>query len=201
VARTEGAGFDSASQCVVARLIDAAGGCAYLEHPFSSRAAEGTELLLQRLNSVPVCFVAGIMHARPHGLTVRPTSVVFTEGPARVLVQPWVDRAGSAPVAAGAAVNAAAASDEVGSYLRQLQEFLTDLYLSGLGRTDALTARAARDLARHGDRLGFARLCRPLAHLAAALDMKSKRVAWDWRDAGRHLLTQTVLLRLALDMS
>jgi hypothetical protein len=202
LAKVEGPAFDSASQCVLARLVDADGGTAFLEHPYSSRAAEGTEHLLQRLVAAPeaVRFVAGIMHSRAQGLTIRPTGVVFAEGPARSLVQPWVDRATATTTATAGHAQPRTAADEVGDYLHQLHAFLSALFVSGLSRSDTLTTRAARELVLLGDRLGFSRLHWPLGRLAEALELKPKRTDWDWQSAGRQLLVQTVLLRIALDL-
>lgn len=202
IARAEEATFDPAIQCVLARLIDASGGSAYLEHPYASRAADGTELLLGRLTTAPeaVRFVAGVMRTGGNGLTIRPTCVVFQETETRGAVQPWVDRAPTASAAAAArAAPAAAGVDAPADYLRQVQQQLAELFVSGLARADGGALRSVADLARVGEALGFARAHTPLRRLAQHLRDKARRTDWDGRGAARELLFQAVIVRMGVE--
>jgi hypothetical protein len=207
ITRAEDTHFDVIRQCVEARLIDAAGQSAVLEHPFTSRSAEGTELLLERLTASPerVRFVAGMVEARQHGLLIRPTCVIFQDGETRSAVQPWVDRYSRPVSTAAPAVTTVPAEvrpvDELGDYLREVHQFLAEVFLTGLTRSDTRMARALRQTADRGDALGFAHIHHPLKRLADALELRAKQCDWNARRAASDLLLASAWLTAALGMA
>ena len=126
IAAVEGFAFDPAAQVVRATLRDARGDLAALEHPYSSRGREGVDALLARLTSTApdaFRFVAGPARLGASGLSISPTALVFQDGAARRILQPWIDRdrddvgaSGSAPAPAIARAAARLRSDPVADY-------------------------------------------------------------------------------------
>jgi hypothetical protein len=204
VADVEAACFDATTQTVEAELRDAAGRRVRLAHPYTTRGRDGAEAMLALLSATPsaVRFVSGPMARRAAGLTVAPVCVVWQDGANRKALQPWVERRPAEPLPVDLPPAATHADDPPGDYLGgRLQAGLGDLFVLGLQRADADAARRWRELARHGEAVGFARLAGCAAALAGALEKKSHTLEWDWREAGRALLRLAVVTRLALDLS
>ncbi len=202
VSGAEAVQFVAATQTVQAVLVDARGGRALLEHPYTSRGAAGAETLLARLADQPgaLRFVSGPVRRGPAGLVIRPVCLVWDEGGRRTALQPWVDPGTGTPANLPPAVVATAA-DPAGEDLTQLQASLGELLVLGLARADALVARRWQQLRHHSDAVGLARLARRVAPLADALERKAHALDWDWRPAGRAVLTLAVLVRLAQDVA
>jgi hypothetical protein len=202
VAGAEAVQFVAATQTVQAVLADARGGRALLEHPYTSRGAAGAEVLLSRLAAQPggLRFVSGPVRRGPAGLVIRPVCLVWEEGGQRSALQPWVD-GGSGTAAGLPPPVAVVAGDAAGEYRVQLQAALGELLVLGLARADALVARRWQQLRHSGEAVGLARLARRVAPLADALEKKAHALDWDWRPAGRAVLTLAVLARLAQDVA
>jgi hypothetical protein len=212
IAGVAAAGFDPASQMVRAILRDARGGVAALEHPFDSRAEEGTNALLEQLTLQPANLRYVAAHARlgPIGLVLAPVALVFQDGASnrRQAIQPWVDRPARAgtpssdvrPTSSKSAP-ATRVVDPAEEYPRQLLSSLGELVLLGVGRADAHSAGHWRELARFGEAVGFHRLTRPVSALANALEQKQHTPRWDPTVACRSALEVAVLARLALDLN
>ncbi len=204
VAAVKEFGFDTAAQVIRATVLDARGGLAVLEHPYHNRGREGVEALLARLASGPsesLRFVAGPARLGPRGLVIAPTALVFQDGAAREILQPWIDRS---PGDTGAARPSRGVTgqtiDPIDDYPHQLLSALGELLLLGLQRADAHTARSWRELARFGAAIGLDRLTRRVAILADALELKSETPRWDMRPAARIAIELSALGRLALDV-
>lgn len=205
VASVEAAEFLPADQTVVATLLDQSGGRAFLEHPYTSRGKEGTEVLLALLCADPekrrLCHVAGPVRLSPGGPVFSPVSLVYEENGARAMVQPWVDRtdeqASAAALEAGETPNA---SDPVAEFPQQLLAALGELLLLGLGRSDSRCASQWADLRATGEALGFDRLVAPAARIAESLEQKAMSARWDFAGAGRAVLELSVLVRVAREV-
>jgi hypothetical protein len=201
VTGAEGAVFDGARQAVRATLRDAAGQAATLLHPFSSRAAEGCELLLAKLGAAPVRFVAGHVRLAPSGVVIAPTAVVFQEGATRTAVLPWVDRAGA--VAAEATVGAAHEAAPVAPLARHLGELgaaTAALLQTGLRRPDERTARQLRELAAAGEAVGLGHLPALTSRVAGELERRLRDPAWSAAPAAEACCELAALIRLAADL-
>jgi hypothetical protein len=201
VTGAEAGRFVSATQTVEAVLLDARGRRAALVHPFTSRGQAGAEALLAALTDRPgdLRFVSGPVRRGPGGLVVHPVCLVLQGGARRTALQPWIEQR----TASAAAVTEAAgrpADDPLAEFLADLQAALGDTFVLGLQRADALAARRWRDLQRRGEPVGFARLARPAAALAGALEQKTHTLRWDARPAAAMLLDLAVLARLAQDL-
>jgi hypothetical protein len=182
--------------------VDARGGRALLEHPYTTRGAAGAEALLARLAARPgeLRFVSGPVKRGPAGLVIQPVCLVWDEGGQRAALQPWVDAGAGTPAGLSPAA-AAPAADAAGEYLAQLQGALGELLVLGLQRADTLVARRWEQLQHHGEAVGLARLARQVTPLAEALGRKAHALDWDWRPTGRSVLTLAVLVRLAQDVA
>ena len=202
VAGAEAVQFVAATQTIQAVLVDARGGRALLEHPYTSRGAAGAEALLARLADRPegLRFVSGPVRRGPAVLVIRPVCLVWEEAGQRTALQPWVD-SGTGTAARLHPPVAAVAGDAAGEYLTQLQAALGELLVLGLARADALVTRRWQQLRHSGEAVGLARLARQVAPLADALERKAHALDWDWRPAGRAVLALAVLVRLAQDVA
>jgi hypothetical protein len=198
-------GFDAAAQVVRATILDAHGGHALMEHPYHDRGREGVEALLARLARGPsdsLRFVAGPARLGPRGLVITPTALIFQDGSARTILQPWIDRGpGCAEAGRPSGGEAGHPIDPIDDYPRQLLTALGELALLGLRRADDQSARAWHELARFGTAIGFDRLARPVAGLAQALEAKTQTPRWDSHPAARIALELSALARLAMDVS
>lgn len=201
VAAITAAEYSDSDQTLYALLEDASENSATIALPFSSRAAEGMDLLLPRLLTTPVSvrFVAGHVRLAGGVLQVRPVSVVVEENGARKLLQPWVDRRPPGTETAGAGPvmeRPRPASDPITGFAAELLEALGEQWLLGLQRADAATASAWRALERHGAALGFDRLLRPLSRLCEELERKQSTLHWSAAIAAGALLEAGVLTQL-----
>ncbi|HZT83326.1 MAG TPA: hypothetical protein VFA26_24055, partial [Gemmataceae bacterium] len=203
VAGVEAAGFDQATQTVQAVLADAAGRRARLLHAYTSRGQGGAEALLARLTAAPqgLRFVSGPVRRTATGLVIHPVGLVWQDGAARTMLQPWIDRKPASSMVGEVPHAGAGASDPLGEYLRRLQEEIGELLVLGLQRADAALARRWQELRRQGEAVGLARLAGRVAVLAEALARKSHTLAWDWQAAGRALLETAVLARMGQDLA
>jgi len=201
VASVAAAEYSEVDQTLYAALRDASDNQAILACPYADRAREGYDTLTARFLAAPasVRYVAG--HVRQAGptLIIKPVSVVVAEGGARVMLQPWVDRLGTA--ASSAATERPEAPDRtpdpVATYPDDLQAALGEQWLLGLRRTNDGAATAWRELRDRGGALGFDRLIRPLDRLVEALDRQRSSVRWTPDAAATTLLELGVLVHLA----
>jgi hypothetical protein len=151
--------FDVARQEVLAQLTDPLGETAWLVHPYTSRAASGSESLLHALRTSPnnVRFICA--HARLEGanLVLQPLSVVFDVEGRRSCIQPWVDEntLSKPAIESSAQDNSVASSiDPLHDYVDELLDCLGDRWLTGPDRSSPTWAR----LSTLGTSLGLARL-------------------------------------------
>jgi hypothetical protein len=151
--------FDVARQETLARLTDSAGETAWLQHPYTSRAAAGSEGLLHALRTSPngIRFICAQARLEGATLVLQPLSVVFDVDGRRSCVQPWVDDAapGVAAIAARDDGSRAASSvHPVQDYLDELLDLLAERWLTGPTRSE----EAWKKLSNLGTSLGLARL-------------------------------------------
>jgi hypothetical protein len=203
VAAVASAGFDAATQTVRAVLADAAGRRVQLLHAYTSRGQDGAEALLAKLTAAPegLRFVSGPVRRTAMGLVIHPVGLVWQDGTARTMLQPWIDRKPASMSEEEAEHAGAGAGDPLGEYLRQLQEEAGELFVLGLQRADALLARRWQELKQQGESVGFARVAGRVAVLTEVLGRKGHTLNWDWQAAGRILLELTVLARMAQDLA
>jgi len=216
VASVDGVAYCHHEQTIVATVRDDRGTPALLVHPYLWRAREGAEALLTLLRTRPdsVRFVAGHVRTAGGQLVIAPISIVYQEGQARRMLQPWTDRnvttggqtgspAGAIGPTGGPAVRSAPAlsghADPLAVYLQEGAQALGETTLLGLRRSGSTITGLWRDLWRRGNALGFARLLEPMARLATALEQKSHLLdaEWDDRDAAGALLELACLTTLA----
>jgi hypothetical protein len=200
VVGVENAAFDGASQTVRAVLKDARGDLAVLSHPFTSRAASGSERLLTRLTASPqgVRFVAGSMRVTAEGLLVEPVAVVFQDE-ARAVVQPWIDR-GDESHEGEAVEQEEEQRDAVQEFRRESLSAVGQLMLLGLRRADTNAVRTWDELARLADGLGVARLGKLIDRVVTGLAERAAVVRWDAGVTGRAVLELAALVRFAQDV-
>lgn len=97
LASVANAAFDPGANAVVAELTDAAGGTAWLVHPWTERGRGGAEALLASLRSPGrPRFVSGWIQRAGGGLVVRPAAYVWEQDGARRGVVPWLEAPGPA---------------------------------------------------------------------------------------------------------
>lgn len=201
VANVAAAEYSEVDQTLYAVLCDASGNQAILACPYADRAREGYDTLTARFLAAPesVRYVAG--HVRQAGptLIIKPVSVVVAEGAARLMLQPWVDRLGSA--ASSVADERTEAPDRtpdpVAAYPDDLLTALGEQWLLGLRRTNDDAVTAWRELRDRGAALGFDRLIRPLDRLVEALDQQRSSARWSPEFGATALLELGVLVNLA----
>lgn len=187
--------FDSARQLIIAELEDALGGTATLAHPFSSRAAGGTEALLAALEQgESLKFLSGRAKATGGGLVIEPLCAVFERDGERVAVQPWIDpRTTSVAGNFSSSRGAAPAAD----ILREWLQTLGELWLSGLARVTPAVARQVEEIAGRLESAGYLRFAERTQTLAADLQQRATDPRWSPANAMRSLLELTVLACLA----
>jgi hypothetical protein len=200
VAGAEAATFDAARQVVAATLRDGQGKTATLLHPFASRAAEGCELLLKRLTTGTVKFVAGLVRLTTAGIVVAPTALVVEEQGRRTAILPWVDRAGEAAGPQAPVSPGEERRDPLQAHLMEIEEALASILQTGLRRSDANTARLFRDLARAGEALGLGHLPALTGTVAAELERRLRDPGWTPDVAAGVACELSVLVRLAGDL-
>lgn len=196
VARVEGARFSTREQVVRATLFDAVGNAVELRHPYTTRNRHGTERLLNWLTRSPekLLFVGGTYRLAASGLIVSPTGVVFDDGTARILVQPWVDDMDAHLETSTVNIEPPRPSDSALDQLRErLGAEIGDGLLVGV---DALPAsrESWERLANLGKGL---QLFSVEAAIRATLDAMSAR---DRAQVTRSLLDVAVLSRLAQEL-
>ena len=161
--------------------------------------------------------MAGKVRRSSAGIVVAPTCVVFETPRGRVGIQPWIATAQDASrLIAGepsAEENQASpqdaewpAADPSESALRPAaywpEELLAspgELILVGARRADPTLVQAWRDLARHGESLGYDRLPQLASRLADALESRLHQARWQAAVAVQHVCCLALLLRLAED--
>lgn len=193
------AGFDAAEQSVCATLRDPSGHTARLVHPYTTRAADGAEALLEALRRHPdeLRFVAGHLRLSAQGLRIAPTALVFQDGAGRRALLPWLDRGDPAAPPPAAPPPTDRPRDPLADYWARLEQALAELLLVGLARADARAARQWRELAADGAGLGFARALAPVERLAAALEHKLDTLHWQPAPAASAALELACLIQLA----
>lgn len=200
VAGVSDAGFDVPSQVVLAKLTDAAGGVAYLRHPFTTRGRTGAERLLAALTDgkAALKFVAGTVRRVPGGLIVSPVCCVFQKPDGtRFAVQPWID--GKAEESKGGAELVAAVSPVHGVF-RQLHAEAEDVFLVGLRRAGSDAVKRWRELQHRAESVGLTRLGERIGSVAEGLDLRSHVVRWDPAPTAGVVLELCALARLARDV-
>jgi hypothetical protein len=203
VAAVADAGFDVASQTVLATLADPAGGTAHLRHPFSTRGRAGAERLLAALSdaSAALRFVAGRVRRVPGGLVVHPVCCVFEKDGKRFAAQPWID---GQPDDADRGLELMAAEPAVSpvqDVFRQLHAEAEDLFLVGLRRAGPDAAKRWRELHRRAEAVGLVRLGGRIGCVAEGLDLRAHVVRWDPAPTAGVLLELCALGRLARDVA
>jgi hypothetical protein len=203
--------FDPVEQAVRATLVDPYGATATLDHPYTSRGAGGAEALLRLLapdgRPAHARFVAGRATLRRSDVIIRPISVVYQEGAARRMLQPWVAQDVEGGTADGARDGSAVspAKDRLSDYWDEVTAALGDLVTTGVRHSAPDVERRWWGLARDGASLGFARLLGPVERLAEALPERHHVLAWDDGTAvaaaldlaGLVLLVEPALLAIA----
>ena len=199
------AGFHVASGSVVALARDALGAEVLIVHPYSGRAAGGSERLLARLAAVrdgtaAARFVAGEARMRGARLEIRPTGLVVEDaGGHRELCQPWVDRGDAAAAAAIVPADAQAPAGEpaVDELLGDLQEELGALLVTGVARADRSVREQWALLGERMARAGSVTLARAVDRVAAALAARAHDPRWEAGPAVAALLELAPAVELA----
>jgi len=191
--------FDVHQQKLTARIRDARGTHATLEHPFFARGLAGfnglAAILEQRGHQVR--FVCGHVSSSPRSLVIRPVAIILDDGERRIVIQPWLpsDVGGLADTAKPAMdVGSLAAKETRNSPVEEFQlelgRALTELALTGISGCES---RSWSELHRRALQLGFVRLNQPLAELASQLDCRAGSLHWDAQGA-IHRAQQLLLL-------
>jgi hypothetical protein len=210
VSRAEGVHFSAVSQVVMAQLYDITQQSAWLVHPFTTWAAEGSERLLQTLDreSENLKFIAGHARQTGEGLVFEPVSLVFEREGRRFMVQPWIDRlqaseketSGESGNISPQFLTGSGSPDLFQSYSSQLLAGLGELFLLGLERAGPQLSRLFRHLEKQGESIGFERLVKPVAHLANELESSETRLEQDYSGAISSALEIGVLARMCLEI-
>jgi hypothetical protein len=90
IERVEEITFSNVEKAVIAILYDRSGNSANLYFPYHYRANLGTEVLLNSLNQLNLCFVAGEVYLKNNQLVVVPISLIFQGKEKRFILQPWI---------------------------------------------------------------------------------------------------------------
>ena len=201
VAHVQSARFHQAAHAVEALLTDHQQETAYLWHPYTSRGSQGAESLLALLTArgADVKFVAGKVKLTSGGVMIRPVAVVYEEATGRKMLQPWVER--DAQLSVSTEHLPATSTGEPDAYPQQLLDALGELFLLGLNRADAHTARTWSELARQGQALGYVRLAAQVQLLSAELESRSTHLRWSPTSASHHALQLAAWTRLAHDLA
>lgn len=202
VSAVESAGFHPTRQVVQVLVRDGDGEVALVEHPFTSRGAEGVEALLAALanSALTLRFVSGQVRLGSSGLTFAPLALVFDQGSTRIALLPAIDRHEEAAGRTGG-LPSDGTGDPVSDFFGELLEGVGELLLLGVARTDADLARTWQDLARQARVLGYHRLARAVERLASSLGQRQLSARWDTGPAVEELLKLTVLARIGQDLS
>jgi hypothetical protein len=151
--------FDVARQEIIALLTDSLGDTARFVHPYTNRAAPGSESLLHALRTSPdhLRFVCGQARLEGSTLVLQPLSVVLDEDGRRTCIQPWVDEktpSQSTTKPTSFETSIAASINPLQDYLDELLDCVAERWLTG----PASSAPAWSGLAALGASLGLARL-------------------------------------------
>jgi hypothetical protein len=196
VQKMEGFHFDPREHAVVAEFRDSNGATALLRHPWTSRARQGSAILIQRLNEGPPRWVSAHAHLAGGKLHLRPIALVFENADGqRHMVQPWVDAPESGNDAEADDIGTAM-QEETGSAIHRLAAQILDesgdLMILGLRQANTRKAQDWRRLATAADQLGLAHLPATLNRVAEAIEQLSAQVRRDTTAATEALLVATV---------
>lgn len=195
--------FDAQAQKLTARIRDAHGKHAILEHPFLSRGLAGFNELAATLEKQGhhVRFVCGHVSSSPRSLVLRPVSIIIDDTQRRFVTQPWVPsclgtsaEAPKPPLELVSDNGAVSRISPVEQFLEELGRGLSELVL--LGIVDC----ASRDwtaLHRQACQLGFVRLNQPLAELVNQLECRSSSLRWNAGDAIQYANQLFLIYRVA----
>lgn len=195
--------FDAQAQKLTARIRDAHGKHAILEHPFLSRGLAGFNELAATLEKQGhhVRFVCGHVSSSPRSLVLRPVSIIIDDTQRRFVTQPWVPSCQGTSAEAPKPSLELVADNGAVSRISPVEQFLEEL---GRGLSElvllGIIECASRDwtaLYRQACQLGFVRLNQPLAELVNQLECRSSSLRWNAGDAIQYANQLFLIYRVA----